>query len=297
MLGELNYFLQLFVSGLSVGSVYAVIGIGFVVIYKATKILNFAHGEILMIAAYFCLVLIESLHVHFLLAFVLTLVFCAGIGLVVERFIFRPMIGEPVFAVVMITLGLSIILRPLTGMIFGFGNVMFPSPFPQKPIVFSNVVVSYAHLWTFIISCAVMAIFFLFFKYSKVGIAMRAAADRQIVAFLMGINVKKIFSLSWAIAAATAGIAGILLANVMVMNLNLSFVAVKVFPAIILGGLDSIVGALIGGLIIGVFETLVGGYLDLYLSGIKEISAYILLFIILIIRPYGLFGTEEIERV
>jgi branched-chain amino acid transport system permease protein len=297
MSGELNYLLQLFVSGLSVGSVYAVIGIGFVVIYKATKILNFAHGEILMIAAYFCLVLIENLHVHFLIAFPLTLVFCAVVGLLIERFIFRPMIGEPVFAVVMITLGLSIILRPLTGMVFGFGNVMFPSPFPQKPIVFSNVVISHAHLWTFIISCAVMAIFFLFFKHSKVGIAMRAAADRQIVAFLMGINVKKIFSLSWAIAAATAGIAGILLANVMVMNLNLSFVAVKVFPAIILGGLDSIVGALIGGLIIGVFETLVGGYLDLYLSGIKEISAYILLFIILIVRPYGLFGTEEIERV
>jgi branched-chain amino acid transport system permease protein len=297
MFGELNYLLQLFVSGLSVGSVYAVIGIGFVVIYKATKILNFAHGEILMIAAYFCLVLVESLHLNFLIAFLLTLVFCAMIGLMIERFIFRPMIGEPVFAVVMITLGLSIILRPLTGMVFGFGNVMFPSPFPQKPIVFSNVVISHAHLWTFIISCAVMAIFFLFFKYSKVGIAMRAAAERQIVAFLMGIDVKKIFSLSWAIAAATAGIAGILLANVMVMNLNLSFVAVKVFPAIILGGLDSIVGALIGGLIIGVFETLVGGYLDLYLSGIKEISAYILLFIILIVRPYGLFGTEEIERV
>jgi branched-chain amino acid transport system permease protein len=285
------------VSGLSVGSVYAVIGIGFVVIYKATKILNFAHGEILMIAAYFCLVLVESLHLNFLIAFLLTLAFCAMIGLIIERFIFRPMIGEPVFAVVMITLGLSIILRPLTGMVFGFGNVMFPSPFPQKPIVFSNIVISHAHLWTFIISCAVMAIFFLFFKYSKVGIAMRAAAERQIVAFLMGIDVKKIFSLSWAIAAATAGIAGILLANVMVMNLNLSFVAVKVFPAIILGGLDSIVGALIGGLIIGVFETLVGGYLDLYLSGIKEISAYILLFIILIVRPYGLFGTEEIERV
>ena len=297
MSGELNYLLQLFVSGLSVGSVYAVIGIGFVVIYKATKILNFAHGEILMIAAYFCLVLVESLHLNFLIAFLLTLAFCAMIGLMIERFIFRPMIGEPVFAVVMITLGLSIILRPLTGMVFGFGNVMFPSPFPQKPIVFSNIVISHAHLWTFIISCAVMAIFFLFFKYSKVGIAMRAAAEKQSVAFLMGIDVKKIFSLSWAIAAATAGIAGILLANVMVMNLNLSFVAVKVFPAIILGGLDSIVGALIGGLIIGVFETLVGGYLDLYLSGIKEISAYILLFIILIVRPYGLFGTEEIERV
>src|SRR5512136_2170248 len=174
MLSELNYVLQLVVSGLAVGSVYAVIGMGFVVIYKATKILNFAHGEILMVAAYFCLTLIEQLHLNFFAALVLTLAFCAAIGILFERFIFRPMIGEPVFAIVMITLGLSIILRPLTGIVFGFGNVMFPSPFPQKPIVFSNLVVSHAHLWTFVISCAVMAIFFLFFKYSRLGIAMRA---------------------------------------------------------------------------------------------------------------------------
>ncbi len=297
MVGEFNYLLQLIVSGLAVGSVYAVIGIGFVVIYKATKILNFAHGEILMVAAYFCVLLIERFHLGFLSAFFLTLGFCALLGLGIERFIMRPMIGEPIFAVVMITLGLSIILRPLTGMVFGFGNVMFPSPFPKEPIIIAKIVVSHAHLWTFIISCVVMVIFFLFFKYSKLGIAMRAAADRQMVAFLMGINVKKIFSLSWAIAASTAGISGILLANVLVMNLNLSFVAIKVFPAIILGGLDSVVGALIGGLLIGLFENLVGGYLDLYLSGIKEISAYILLFIILILRPYGLLGTKEIERV
>ncbi len=297
MVGELNYLLQLIVSGLAVGSVYAVIGTGFVVIYKATKILNFAHGEILMVAAYFCVLLIERFHLSFLSAFFMTLGFCALLGVVIERFIMRPMIGEPIFAVVMITLGLSIILRPLTGMVFGFGNVMFPSPFPKEPIVISKIVVSHAHLWTFIISCVVMVVFFLFFKYSKIGIAMRAAADHQIVAFLMGINVKKIFSLSWAIAAITAGISGILLANVLVMNLNLSFVAIKVFPAIILGGLDSVIGALIGGLLIGLFETLVGGYLDLYISGIKEISAYILLFVILIVRPYGLFGTEEIERV
>jgi len=297
MSGELNFLLQLLVSGISVGSIYAVIGMGFVVIYKATKILNFAHGEILMVAAYFCLTLIENFHLNFFVALFFTIAFCVTIGILFERFIFRPMIGEPVFAIVMITLGLSIILRPLTGILFGFGDVMFPSPFPKDPIVFSNIIISHAHLWTLIISCAVMVIFFLFFKYSKGGIAMRAAADRQVIAFLMGINVKKVYSLSWAIAATLAGIAGILLANVLVVNLNLSFVAIKVFPAIVLGGMDSIVGAMIGGLIIGVFETFVGGYLDFYLSGVKEISTYILLFIILIVRPYGLFGTEEIERV
>ena len=294
---ELIYFLQLIVSGLSVGSIYAVIALGFVVIYKATKILNFAHGEILMIAAYFCLMMIESFHFNFLIAFIITIAFCILLGIVVERVIFRPMIGEPIFAIVMITLGLSIFLRPLIGVVFGFGDVMFPSPFPKDPVVFSDIVISHTYLWVFIISFIVMMIFFLFFKYSKVGIGMRAAADRQTIAFLVGINVKNVFSLSWAIAAATAGVSGILLANVLVMNLNMSFVAVKVFPAIVLGGLDSIVGALIGGLIIGVVETLVGGYLDFYWSGAKEISPYILLFVILIIRPYGLFGMEKIERV
>jgi branched-chain amino acid transport system permease protein len=297
MSDELIYFLQLVVSGISVGSVYAVISMGFVVIYKATKVLNFAHGEILMMAAYFSLTLIEGFHLNFFVAVGFTLVFCSAIGILVERVLFRPMIGEPVFAVVMITLALSIILRALTGILFGFGDVMFPSPFPRSPIVFNNIAISHASLWTLVISCVVMVIFYLFFKYSRMGIAMRAAADRQIIAFLMGISVKRVFSLSWAIAATLAGIAGVLLANVLVVNLNLSFVAIKVFPAIVLGGMDSIVGAMIGGLIIGIFETFVGGYLDLYMSGVKEISTYILLFVILIVRPYGLFGTEEIERV
>lgn len=297
MSGELNYILLLMISGISVGGIYALIGIGFVVIYKATKILNFAHGDILMIGAYLCLTLIESYHINFLTAFVLTLVFCGLAGVFIERIILRPMVGEPVFATVMITIGLSIILRPLIGIVFGFGNVMFPSPFPTESITFCNLVISHAQLWALIISCAVIGIFFLFFKYSKLGIAMRAAGDRPITAFLMGINVRKITSLTWAIAAAAAGIAGVLLANVMVMNLNLSLVAIKVFPAIILGGLDSVIGALIGGLIVGVFETFVGGYLDIYLGGAKDISPYILLFIVLIFRPYGLFGTEEIERV
>jgi len=297
MSDEVSYFLQLVVSGISVGSVYAVISMGFVVIYKATKILNFAHGEILMLGTYFSLTLIESLHLNFVIAVLATLAFCAAIGILFERILFRPMIGEPVFAIVMITLALSIILRALTGILFGFGDVIYPSPFPSKPIVFSSIAISHAYLWAFVISTVVMVIFFILFRHSRVGIAMRAAAERQAIAFLMGINVKQVFSLSWAIAAALAGIAGVLLANVLVVNLNLSFVAIRVFPAIVLGGMDSIVGAMIGGLIIGVFETFVGGYLDIYLSGVKDISPYILLFLILVVRPYGLFGTKEIDRV
>jgi len=297
MESEFLYFIQLVVSGLSVGSIYAIIGIGFVIIYKATKILNFAHGEIMMMGAYFCMVLISKWHLSFIIAFLLTLIFSALMGILFERTIFRPMIGEPVFAAVIITLGLSILLRTLTGMIFGYGNVVFPSPFKEVPIVIQKIVISHAHMWTLLISCVVIFSLMTFFKYSRLGIAMRAAAEHQTHAFLMGVNVNRVFSLSWLIAAMTASVAGVLLANVHVMNTNLSLVAIKAFPAIILGGMDSLTGALLGGIIIGVVENLVGGYLEVHMGGIKEISVYFVLFIVLIIKPYGFFGTEEIEKV
>jgi len=293
----LVYFIQLVVSGLSAGTLYAVISVGYVIIYKATKILNFAHGEIMMIGAYLCMVLISEWHVNFLVAFGIVLGASALMGLFLERVIFRPMIGEPVFAAVMITMGLSILLKTMTGMVFGFENVVFPSPFPEEPLVIQKIVVSQADLCTVAFSLGVIIFLMMFLKYSKLGIGMRAAAENQINAFLMGVNVKRVFSLSWLIAAVTASIAGVLLANATVMNTNLSLVAVKAFPAIILGGMDSLGGALLGGIIIGVVENLVGGYLEVYLGGIKAISVYILLFIVLLIRPYGFFGTEEIEKV
>jgi len=297
MESALSYFFQLVASGLAVGSIYAVIGIGYVIIYKSTKILNFAHGEIMMIGGYFCMVLISRFHLGFVAAFVSTLLFSALMGIVIERFIFRPMIGQPVFAAVMITLGLSILLRTSTGMVFGYGNVVFPSPFKEDPIVFHDIVISHAHMWTMLLSCGVVGILILFFRFSSIGISMRAAAENQINAFIIGVNVKRMFSLTWLIAAVSAALAGILLSNVNVMNTNLSLVAIKAFPAIILGGLDSVGGALLGGLVIGVVENLVGGYLEVHIGGIKEVSVYILLFVILIIKPYGFFGTEEIEKV
>lgn len=293
----ITYFMQLLVSGLSVGSVYAIIAIGFVVIYKATKILNFAHGEIMMIGVYLCMTLITKYGLSFAVACLVTLLFSAVMGIVIERTIFRPMIGEPIFAAVMITLGLSILLKTMTGMTFGFGNFVFPTPFEEKPLVIQNLVISHAHAWTIVTCIVVLSLLLVFFKYSKYGIAMRAAAEHQTHAFLMGINVKKVFALSWVLSSMTACVAGILLANVHVVNTNLSLVAIKAFPAIILGGLDSIPGALLGGVIIGVVENLVGGYLEVYVGGIKEISVYIVLFVVLVIKPYGFFGVEEIEKV
>jgi branched-chain amino acid transport system permease protein len=290
------YFIQLVISGLAVGSLYALAALGFVLIYKATDILNFAHGEAMMVGAFVCYALVLS-GMDFFWAILITMVVAMIFGLITERLVLRPMIGEPQFAVVMITIGLSIFLRSLSGIVFGHENKIFPSPFSQHSIAFHGLVLSYTHLWSMIIAGLMVILFFLFFKYSRVGLAMRGVANDQDTAMLMGISVKWVFALTWGISFAIGAVAGIFLANVMVLNIGLSLVAIKAFPAVVLGGLESVPGAIVGGLAIGVLETLVGGYLDQLFPGVKDLTAFVVLFLVLMIRPYGLFGEEEIERV
>lgn len=292
----LLYFLQLVISGLAVGSLYALAALGFVLIYKATDIMNFAHGEAMMVGAFLCYSLIVA-GVPFLWAVLITAGLSMVFGLVTERLVLRPMIGEPQFAVVMVTIGLSIFLRSLSGIIFGHDNKIFPSPFSQESLTFGGLVLSPTHLWAMFISGLMVLLFFLFFRYSRVGLAMRGVANDQDTAMLMGISVKRVFALTWGISFVLAAVAGIFLANVMVLNIAICLVAIKAFPAVILGGLESIPGAIIGGLVIGVLETLVGGYLDQTLPGVKDLTAFVVLFLVLMIRPYGLFGKAEIERV
>jgi branched-chain amino acid transport system permease protein len=293
---NLLYAAQLVVSGLAVGSLYALAALGFVLIYKATDIMNFAHGEAMMVGGFICYMLV-GLNIPFLWAVVMSAVLTMVLGLITERLVLRPMIGEAQFAVVMVTIGLSIFLRSISGIIFGHDNKVFPSPFSQVAINFEGLVLSHTHLWAMLVSGCMMILFFLFFKYSRSGLAMRGVANDQDTAMLMGISVKRIFALSWGLSFAIAAVAGIFLANVMVLNIGLSLVAIKAFPAVVLGGLESIPGAIIGGLVIGVLETLVGGYLDQTLPGVKDLTAFIVLFLVLMIKPYGLFGKEEIERV
>ncbi len=290
------YFVQLVVSGLAVGSVYALVALGFVLIYKATDILNFAQGEAMMMGAFVCYVLVGS-GIPFFWAVAMTAGLAMMFGLLTERLVLRPMIGEPQFAVVMVTVGLSIFLRSMSGIIFGHENKVFPSPFSQLAIHFKGLVLSHTHLWAMIVSGVMVILFFLFFKYSRIGLSMRGVANDQDTAMLMGISVKRVFALTWGLSFAIAAIAGVFLANVMVLNIGLSLVAIKAFPAVILGGLESVPGAIIGGLVIGVLETLAGGYLDQTLPGAKDLTAFVVLFLVLMIRPYGLFGEEEIERV
>lgn len=295
---EMWFFLQLLIQGLAVGSVYALVALGFVLIYKASSVINFAQGELLMVGAYICLVLLTTFQVPFWAAFFLTMAFSVILALVIERLVLRPMIGEPAISIIMITIGLSLVLKSSIAAIWGTQIKVFPPIFPEAPIKLGEIVVSQVYIFTFLASMAFLILFALFFKYSRMGIAMRATANSNQVALSMGISVKKVFAISWCVAAVVSAVGGILIGNINGVNSTLGSVGLKVFPAVILGGLDSIPGAVLGGLIIGILENLSGGYLDHFFGGgVKEVAPFVILVVILMIKPYGLFGTEEIERV
>ena len=289
---------QLIVTGLAWGSVYACIALGFVLIFKSTDIFNFAQPELMMFGAYIAFTVITTLKLPFVLGFFCTLILMVLIGSLLEMMVVRPMVGEPVLAVIMVTLGLANVLRGLTGLLWGYEELQFPSPFPEEPLMIFGAAINQAEIYTIVATAILLVIFFLFFKYSGAGMSMRATAEDTRTAFLMGINVKRVFTASWAIASLVATIAGIFLASFTFLEPIMGHVGLKALPAIILGGLDSVHGAIIGGLIIGVTENLAGFYLEDYLgSGINEITAYVIVLIVMMIRPYGLFGTKEIERV
>ncbi len=296
MESEFLFFMQMLLSGLSMGSIYALVALGFVLIYKATSILNLAQGEFLMVGAYICLSITLDFGLNFFASFMLTMVFSVILGLAVERFVLRPLIGEPIISVIMVTLGLTYILRGLVIMIWGNDIRQF-NIFPQQPVDFWGVKLTYLYLYSLGISLVLLTIFAIFFKYARTGIFMRAVADHQTAAQSMGISVRGVFAMSWCISAVVSSIGGILVGNIAGVGVDLSYIGLKVLPAVILGGLDSILGAIIGGLIVGVLEFLSAGYLDPYIPAINEVFPFIVLVLVLMIKPYGLFGTEEIERV
>ncbi|GAB4272612.1 MAG: branched-chain amino acid ABC transporter permease [Deferrisomatales bacterium] len=296
----MDFYIQLIVSGLVLGSIYALVALGFAIIYKSTSVVNFAQGEFLMIGAYFCFSMVVQFQVPWLWAFVLTLLFSIVLGLLVERLILRPMIGEPIISIIMVTIGLSSVLRSIVSSVWGTQIKVYDPPlFPDAPINVAGIPISQVYLWSFGLSVVLLILFGLFFKYSKAGVAMRATAFSNQVALSMGISVKNIFALAWCIASVVSAIGGVLIGNINGINISLGHFGLKVFPAVILGGLDSILGAALGGVIIGVLENISDGVLKTLfgLQGIKEVAPFVFLVIILMVKPYGLFGTEEIERV
>ncbi len=296
MHNEFLFFMQILLSGLSMGSIYALIALGFVLIYKSTSILNLAQGEFLMVGAYICLSMTLDFGLNFVAAFMLTMVFSIILGLAVERLALRPLIGEPIISVIMVTLGLTYILRGIVIMLWGNDIRQF-NIFPEEPIDLWGVKLTYLYVWSMGISLILLTFFAIFFKYARTGIFLRAVADHQTASQSMGISVKRAFAISWCIAAVVSSIGGILVGNIGGVGVGLSYIGLKVLPAVIFGGLDSILGAIIGGLVVGILEFLSAGYLDPYIPAINEVFPFIVLVLVLMIKPYGLFGIEEIERV
>lgn len=292
----MDFFLQLLINGLSIGLLYGLSAMGFVMIYKSSSVVNFAHGELLAMGAFLFLVLTTWAGLPIPLAFLITLAGSFVLGFAVERLFLRPLIGENLIFVIMLTVGLASIFKGLLLFVFGGNLHTYPEFLPEGlAITFGAVFIPPVYVASSFIGIVFLVLFGLFFKYSPQGIFMRSVADNQTAALSLGVHVKKVFALSWAIAAMVAGMSGIVLGIINGINVHeISAIGLKVFPVVILGGLDSIGGAIIGGIIIGLLETFTGGYIS---PSLKDVVPYVVLVFILLIKPYGLFGLKEIERV
>jgi branched-chain amino acid transport system permease protein len=290
----MDKFLQLTLSGLTNGAIFALVALGFVLIYKASDVINFAQGDFLLVGAYITFGLVAQVGLPWSLGVLLTMAVSVVLGLAVERMVLRPLIGEPIISVIMVTIGLSSLLRAFVSAIWGTTGQPFPPFIPDENIRIAGAVVPADRLIAIGLAALLLVIFSLFFRYSREGIAMRATADDQQAALSMGISVKKIFALAWSIAAVTAALGGVLVANIVGVSGVVAGIGLRVFPVVILGGLDSVPGAIIGGLIIGLLETYTGGYIG---RGLSQVIPFIVLILILLIKPYGLFGEVRIERV
>lgn len=290
---------QLLINGAVVGMLYGVIAMCFVLIYKSTQVVNFAQGEFVVLGAWVCWALIMKMGLPFVPAFIFALIFMSIFGIMVQMIVLRPLIGEPIISVIMATIGLSIFMQALMNWIFGNNAERFPNVMGEGMVSIGGLRIESAYLLSLVLSVLVMAAFFWFFKMSRWGLAMRATAFNQQIAQSLGISVTKVFAIAWAISALVSGIAGVVLGLVNAVSNSLAFVGIKVFPAVIVGGLDSIVGAVLGGVIIGLLEN-TAEFVDgqyLHVGNLFRVAPFYVLIIILMIRPYGLFGTRDIERI
>jgi len=294
----LDHLLQLLASGIVTGGIYALIAIGFVVVYKATGVINFATGELMMLGAFFAWTAMTAARLPFAAALVIAILLAAAVGAAVERVVLRPLLGQRAISVIMVTIGLSSIFKGLAQILWSGEYRSFPAIFPRRPVVLGPVILPSRQAYPFLIALAAIALLALLFRVTRTGTAMRATAADQATAFGMGIDIRRVFSLSWMLAAVTAALAGIVIGTIGGISPQLGAVGLRIFPVVILGGLDSIGGALVGGIVVGVLENLAGGYLDPLFpgGGVKEVAPFVALVLILMVRPYGLFGTRDVER-
>ena len=288
--------LQVIFSGIAQGCIYGLIALGFVLIYKATETVSFAQGELMMLGAFCGLACVSWLGLPYWLSIPAAMMAMAVLGWLTERVVIRPVLGQPAFSIVMLTIGIGYVARGLITMIPDIGTETLAFPVPYKDTVFNvgGVVLGATQVVVVLATAALSALLYLVFRYSRAGIAMQAASQNQLAAYYMGIPVKRLNGMVWALAAAVAAVAGLLLAPITFVHANMGFIGLKAFPAAVVGGFGSLPGAIVGGVIIGVVEALAGFWLP---EGFKDIAAYIVVLLMLVLKPNGLFGEKLRKKV
>ncbi len=286
--------IQIILNGTAVGCIYGLVALGFVLIYKTTETVNFAQGDLMMLGGFLAFTLIAKVGLDYWLGFLLTIVFMAAFGYLLDALVLRRVIGQPQFAVFMLTLGLGFIFRAAAGIVWGYDAVSFPTPFTGRVLDFGGIVVSANNLSILVGTVGLCAVLYLFFSRTRLGVAMQASSQNQLAAYYMGIPVRTVFSLTWAISAAVAAAAGVLLAPVALVDVNMGFLGFKAFAAAVLGGFGSIPGALIGGVVVGIVEQVAGYSLP---AGFRDVTANAVLLGVLVLRPQGILSQTMRKKV
>lgn len=294
----MELFLMTLTTGILVGGIYALVALGWVLIYKCSGVLNLAMGELTLIGAYVTYTF-HSIGVPFIPAVLLTLGVGIILGVLTERIFLDKLIGEPILAVIMVTVGLSFFFKGFIGYIWGSDTRVFTPPvFEIKPITLGMLKISPVYLWSFILAIVLLIAFVCFFKYTRWGLAMQATADDETAALSLGVSARFVYAAAWAIAFMSAGVGGALLGNINGINISVGYLGLLVLPAVVLGGLNSVPGAIVGGILIGLLQNFAGTYLDAYFpGGVKQIVPFAFMAVFLLFKPYGLWGWERIERV
>jgi branched-chain amino acid transport system permease protein len=298
----MSEFVQLLFNGAALGARYALVALGFVIIYRATGVINFAQGGLVALGAYLTYAFANGAELPFALAVLLAVLCASAFGAGLERVVLRRMVGEPVFAVIMITIGLLFIIEQAVTAIWGFDSLNLADPWGVQTVAAGDIVMATKDLWTLGIAAAVLGGFFLFFRLSTLGVAMRATAIDAEAALAQGISARRVYAVSWAISAGLAALAGVTLASgPAALSPTIGAIALVAFPAMIVGGMDSPVGAIAGGMIIGITQALTAGYQQDIAPWLGDnfaaVMPYVVMIVILLVRPYGLFGTREVRRV
>jgi branched-chain amino acid transport system permease protein len=294
----MELFLMSLITGILVGGIYALVALGWVLIYKCSGVLNLAMGELTLIGAYVALTFYEA-GIPFILAVICTLLVGIVLGFLTERIFLDKLIGEPILTVIMVTVGLSFFFKGIVEFIWSTDTRVFQPPiFAIKPIELGFLRLSPVYLWSFVLAIVLLVIFVCFFKYTRWGLSMQATADDETAALSLGVSARFVYAAAWSIAFMSAGVGGALLGNINGINISVGYLGLLVLPAVVLGGLNSVPGAIVGGIIIGVLQNLAGTYLDHFFpGGVKEIVPFAFMAVFLLFKPYGLWGWERIERV